>query len=66
MIVTFDNLLDGSELYFEKEVFFEENTEIAEVIRVAEEMLDKYDLDCLCFEFQGGWYLTAREKEKEE
>lgn len=61
MIVTFDNLLDGSELFFEKEVFFEENTEIAEVIRVAEEMLDKYDQKCLCFDFRGGCYLTQKE-----
>lgn len=61
MIVTFDNLLDGSELFFEKEVFFKENTEIAEVIRVAEEMLDKYDQKCLCFDFRGGYYLTQKE-----
>lgn len=60
MIVTFDNLLDGSELFFEKEVFFEENTEIAEVIQAAEEMLDKYDLDCVCFDFRGGCYLTQK------
>ena len=62
MIVTFDNLLDGSELYFKKEVFFEDTAEIEEVIRAAEEMLDKYDQNCLCFEFQGGLYLTEKEK----
>lgn len=60
MIVTFDNLLDGSELYFEKKVFFEEDVEIAEVIQAAEEMLDKYDLDCVCFDFRGGCYLTQK------
>lgn len=60
MIVTFDNLLDGSELYFEKEVFFDDRAEIEEVIQVAEEMLDKYDLDCVCFDFRGGCYLTQK------
>lgn len=63
MIVTFDNLLDGSELYFEKEVFFDDRAEIEEVIQAAEEMLDKYDLDCVCFDFRGGCYLTKNEKE---
>lgn len=60
MIVKFDNLLDGSELYFEKEVFFDDRAEIEEVIQVAEEMLDKYDLDCVCFDFRGGCYLTQK------
>lgn len=60
MIVTFDNLLDGSELYFEKEVFFDDRAEIEEVIRVAEEMLDKYDLDCVCFDFRGSLFLTEK------
>lgn len=62
MTVTFENPLDGSEFYFAKEVFFEEDVEIAEVIQAAEEMLDKYDLDCVCFDFRGGLYLTEKEK----
>lgn len=62
MTVTFDNLLDGSELHFKKEVFFEENTEIAEVTKAAEDILDKYDLYFVCFCFQGDWYLVPREK----
>ena len=66
MTITFENPLDGSEFFFAKEVFFEENTEIAEVIRVAEEMLDKYNLNFVRFRFRGSWYLTAKEKEKEE
>lgn len=65
MIVTFDNLLDGSELDFKKEVFFDDRAEIEEVIRAAEEMLDKFDLDCLCFDFRGGWYLIEKEKNNE-
>lgn len=56
MIVTFNNLL--GELDFKKEVFFKENTEITKVIRVAEEILYEYDLNFLCFCFQGSWYLT--------
>lgn len=66
MIVTFDNLLDGSELYFAKEVVFEDKTEITEIIRRAREILDKYNLNFVRFRFRGSWYLTAREKEKEE
>lgn len=60
MIVTFDNLLDGSELYFKKEVFFNDRAEIEEVIRATEKMLNKYDLDCVCFDFRGGLYLTEK------
>ena len=62
MTVTFENPLDGSEFYFAKEVDFKDTAEIEEVIRAAEEMLDKYDQNCLCFEFQGGLYLTEKEK----
>lgn len=60
MTVTFENPLDGSEFFFSKEVFFEEDVKIAEVIQAAEEMLDKYDLDCVCFDFRGGCYLTQK------
>ena len=66
MIVTFENPLDGSEFYFEKEIFFEDTAEIAEVIRKAREILDKYNLNFVRFRFRGSWYLTAKEKEKEE
>ena len=59
MTVTFENLLDGSELY---EVFFEENTEIAEVKKAAKDILDKYDLCFVCFLFRGDWYVVPREK----
>ena len=65
MTVTFENPLDGSD-FFAKKVDFKDTAEITEVIRAAEDILDKYDLDFVCFEFRGGWYLTEKEKEKEE
>ena len=66
MTVIFENPLDGSEFYFAKEVFFEDTVDISEVIRKAREILDKYNLSFVRFRFQGSWYLTAKEKEKEE
>lgn len=66
MIVTFENPLDGSEFYFAKEIFFADDTEVAEVIRAAREILDKYNLNFVRFRFRGSWYLTAKEKEKED
>ena len=62
MIVTFENPLGNGEFYFEKEIFFEENTEIAEVIRKAREILGKYNLNFVRFRFRGSWYLTTKEK----
>lgn len=66
MIVTFENPLGNSEFYFAKEVVFEDKTEIEEVIRRARKLLDEYNLNFVRFRFQGSWYLTAKEKEKEE
>lgn len=66
MTVTFENPLDSSEFYFAKEVFFEDTVDISEVIRSAREILDKYNLNFVRFRFRGSWYLTAKEKEKEE
>ena len=66
MTVTFENPLDGSEFYFAKEVDFKDTAEITEVIRKAREILDKYNLNFVRFIFRGSWYLTAKEKEKED
>ena len=66
MTVTFENPLENSEFYFEKEVVFEDTVDISEVIRRAREILDKYNLNFVRFRFRGSWYLTAKEKEKEE
>ena len=66
MTVTFENPLDDSEFYFAKEVFFHDKTEIREVIRRAEKLLDEYSLNFVRFRFQGSLYLVAKEKEKEE
>lgn len=66
MTVTFENPLGNGEFYFAKEVFFEDTAEITEIIRRAREILDKYNLNFVRFRFRGSWYLTAREKEKEE
>ena len=66
MTVTFENPLGNGEFYFEKEIFFEDTVDISEVIRSAREILDKYNLNFVRFRFRGSWYLTAKEKEKEE
>lgn len=66
MIVTFENPLENSEFYFAKEIFFEDTVEISEVIRSAKEILDKYNLNFVRYRFKESWYLTAKEKEKEE
>ena len=66
MTITFENPLDGSEFYFAKEVDFKDTAEITEVIRKAREILDKYNLNFVRFIFRGSWYLTAKEKEKED
>lgn len=66
MIVTFENPLGNGEFFFAKEVFFEDTVDISEVIRKAREILDKYALNFVRFRFRGSWYLTAKEKEKEE
>jgi len=65
MTVTFENPLDGSEFYFEKEVFFDDRAEIKEVILEAEAILKKYTLNFVRFRFRGSLYLVAKEKEKE-
>lgn len=62
MTITFENPLDGSEFYFEKEVFFEDTAGISEVIQKAREILGKYNLNFVRFLFRGSWYLTAKEK----
>lgn len=66
MTVTFENPLENSEFYFEKEVFFEDTVDISEVIRKAREILDKYDLNFVRFRFRESLYLVAKEKEKED
>lgn len=66
MTVTFENPLDGSEFFFSKTVFFNDNADISEVIWRARKMLDDYNLNFVRYRFKGSWYLTAKEKEKEE
>lgn len=66
MTITFENPLENSEFYFEKEVFFDDRAEIKEVILEAEAILKKYALNFVKFRFRGSWYLVAKEKEKED
>lgn len=66
MTVTFENPLGNGEFYFEKEIFFEDAAEVAEIIRSAKEILGRYNLNFVKFRFQGSLYLVAKEKEKEE
>ena len=66
MTVTFENPLGNGEFYFEKEIFFEDTAEVAEIIRSAKAILGRYNLNFVKFRFQGSLYLVAKEKEKED
>lgn len=62
IVVNYNNLLDGSEFYFSKTMFFSENAEIPEVTMKAKEILDKYNLNYVRFYFKGSNYLVTKEK----
>ena len=57
MIVKFESLEPP---YIAKEVVFEKNVEFAEIIRVAREFLDEYNINFVRFEIKGSWYSFAR------